>query len=603
MPVYNPPLRDMQFVLHELLDVNTALRAMPKHAEVDVDTINAVLEEGGKFAAEVVFPLNISGDQQGCQLNRDTHEVTPPDGFKAAYEQYVAGGWPSLSCDPEYGGQGLPFVVNQCFYEMLNSANQAWTMYPGLSHGAYECLHAHGTPEQKATFLPKLTSGEWTGTMCLTEPHCGTDLGMLRTKAEPQVDGTYKLTGQKIFISAGEHNLAPNIVHLVLARLPDAPPGSKGISLFLVPKFHVKADGSLGERNGIYCGGLEHKMGIHGNATCQMVLDGAVGTLVGQPNKGLAAMFVMMNAARLGVGNQSLGLTEVAYQNALAYAKDRVQMRSLSGVKAPGKPADPIIVHPDVRRMLLTAKAYAEGGRALACYGALLLDQELHHPDEAQRKEAAELLALLTPIVKAFITDNGWISVSECLQVFGGHGFIKEWGMEQFVRDARINMIYEGTNTIQSLDLLGRKVLGNNGATLKKFGAQVEAFIRAEMGNEAMGEFVKPLADLGGKITQLTGEIGMKAMGNADEVGAAAVDYLRVVGHLVYGYFWARMAKVALEKIAQAEEEAQRPDPFYVGKLQTARFYFSRLMPETSSLMRRIRTGSEVLLDTDAALA
>jgi len=603
MPIYNPPLRDMQFVLHELLDVNKALQAMPKHADIDADTVNAVLEEGGKFAAEVVFPLNISGDQQGCQLNRETHEVKAPDGFKAAYEQYVAGGWPALSCDPEYGGQGLPFVVNQCFYEMLNSANQAWTMYPGLSHGAYECLHAHGTPEQKSTFLPRLTSGEWTGTMCLTEPHCGTDLGMLRTKAEPQADGTYRLSGQKIFISAGEHDLAPNIVHLVLARLPDAPPGSKGISLFLVPKFHVNADGSLGERNGIYCGGLEHKMGIHGNATCQMVLDGAVGTLVGQPNKGLAAMFVMMNAARLGVGNQSLGLTEVAYQNALAYAKDRVQMRSLSGVKAPGKPADPIIVHPDVRRMLLTAKAYAEGGRALACYGALLLDQELHHPDEAQRKEAAELLALLTPIVKAFITDNGWISVSECLQVFGGHGFIKEWGMEQFVRDARINMIYEGTNTIQSLDLLGRKVLGNNGATLKKFGAQVEAFIRAEMGNEAMGEFVKPLADLGGKITQLTGEIGMKAMGNADEVGAAAVDYLRVVGHMVYGYFWARMAKVALEKIAQAEAEAQRPDPFYVGKLQTARFYFTRLMPETSSLMRRIRTGSEVLLDTDAALA
>ncbi len=603
MPVYNPPLRDMQFVLHELLDVGHALQAMPKHADTDADTINAVLEEGGKFAAEVVFPLNISGDQQGCQLDRATHEVTPPEGFKAAYEQYVAGGWPALSCDPEYGGQGLPFVVNQCFYEMLNSANQAWTMYPGLSHGAYECLHAHGTPEQKAQFLPKLTSGEWTGTMCLTEPHCGTDLGLLRTKAEPQADGTYRITGQKIFISAGEHNLAPNIVHLVLARLPDAPPGSKGISLFLVPKFHVKADGSLGERNGIYCGGLEHKMGIHGNATCQMVLDGAVGTLVGQPNKGLAAMFVMMNAARLGVGNQSLGLTEVAYQNALAYAKDRVQMRSLSGVKAPGKPADPIIVHPDVRRMLLTAKAYAEGGRALACYSALLLDQELHHPDAQVRQDAAELLALLTPIVKAFITDNGFDAAVQCQQVYGGHGFIKEWGMEQFVRDARINMIYEGTNTIQSLDLLGRKVLGNNGATLKKFGAQVEAFIRAEMANEAMGEFVKPLADLGGKITQLTGEIGMKAMGNADEVGAAAVDYLRVVGHMVYGYFWARMAKVALEKIAQAEEEAQRPDPFYLGKLQTARFYFTRLMPETSSLMRRIRAGSEVLLDTDAALA
>jgi len=603
MPIYNPPLRDMQFVLHELLDVGSALRALPKHAETDVDTINAVLEEGGKFAAEVVFPLNISGDQQGCRLDRDTHEVTAPEGFKAAYEQYVAGGWPSLSCDPEFGGQGLPFVVNQCFYEMLNSANQAWTMYPGLSHGAYECLHAHGTPEQKATFLPKLTSGEWTGTMCLTEPHCGTDLGLLRTKAEPQADGTYRLTGQKIFISAGEHNLVPNIVHLVLARLPDAPPGSKGISLFLVPKFLVKADGSLGERNGIYCGGLEHKMGIHGNATCQMVLDGAVGTLVGQPHKGLAAMFVMMNAARLGVGNQSLGLTEVAYQNALAYAKDRVQMRSLSGVKAPGKPADPIIVHPDVRRMLLTAKAYAEGGRALACYAALLLDQELNHPDEAVRKDAAELLALLTPVIKAFITDNGFDAVVQCQQVYGGHGFIKEWGMEQFVRDARINMIYEGTNTIQSLDLLGRKVLGNNGASLKKFGAQIEALVRANLADEAMGEFVKPLADLGGKLTQLTGEIGMKAMGNADEVGAAAVDYLRVVGHLVLGYFWARMAQVALTKIAEAEEQAQRPDPFYVGKLQTARFYFTRLMPETASLMRRIRAGSEVLLDTDAALA
>src|SRR5574343_171355 len=603
MPIYTTPLRDMQFVLHELLDVSGALKAMPKHADVDADTINAVLEEGGKFAAEVVFPLNISGDQQGCKLDRDTHEVTPPDGFKAAYDQYVAGGWPALSCDPEYGGQGLPFVVNQCFYEMLNSSNQAWTMYPGLSHGAYECLHAHGTPEQKATYLPKLTSGEWTGTMCLTEPHCGTDLGLLRTKAEPQLDGTYRITGQKIFISSGEHNLVPNIVHLVLARLPDAPPGSKGISLFLVPKFHVNADGSLGERNGIYCGGLEHKMGIHANATCQMVLDGAVGTLVGQPHKGLAAMFVMMNAARLGVGNQSLGLTEVAYQNALAYAKDRVQMRSLSGVKAPGKPADPIIVHPDVRRMLLTAKAYAEGGRALACYGALLLDQELNYPDEAQRKDAAELLALLTPVIKAFITDNGFNAAVECQQVYGGHGFIKEWGMEQFVRDARINMIYEGTNTIQSLDLLGRKVLGNNGASLKKFGAQVEAFIRAEMANEAMGEFVKPLADLGGKITQLTGEIGMKAIQNADEVGAAAVDYLRVVGHMVYGYFWARMAKVALEKIAQAEEEAQRPDPFYVGKVQTARFYFTRLMSETSSLMRRIRAGSDVLLDTGAALA
>jgi hypothetical protein len=373
--------------------------------------------------------------------------------------------------------------------------------------------------------------------------------------------------------------------------------------LFLVPKFNVNADGTLGERNGIYCGGLEHKMGIPGNATCQMVLDAANGVMVGQPNKGLAAMFVMMNGARLGVGNQSLGLTEVAYQNALAYAKDRVQMRSLSGVKAPGQAADPIIVHPDVRRMLMTAKAYAEGGRALACYCALLLDKELHHPDEAVRTDSAEILALLTPIVKAFLTDNGFSATSQCLQVFGGHGYIKEWGMEQLVRDARINMIYEGTNGIQSLDLLGRKVLGNQGAALKKWGKQIEAFVKAEMGNEAMAEFIQPLADIGQKVTQLTTELGMKAMRNADEVGAASVDYLRVAGHMVFSYFWARMAQVALAEIAKAQDAAQRPDPFYQAKLQTARFYFARLLPETAGLIRSARSGSAVLMDTDAALA
>ena len=598
MPTYTPPQRDMQFVMHELLQVTDEYKAMPAHAEVDVDTINAVLEEGGKFAAEVIFPLNISGDEEGCTLDKTTHEVTTPKGFKEAFQTYVAGGWPALSADPDYGGQGLPIVVNQCFYEMLNSANQAWTMYPGLTHGAYECLHAHGTPEQKAMFLPKLTSGEWTGTMCLTEPHCGTDLGLLRTKAEPQADGSYRITGQKIFISAGEHDFVSNIVHLVLARLPDAPPGSKGISLFVVPKFMVNADGSLGARNGIYCGGLEHKMGIHGNATCQMVLDGAVGTMVGEPHKGLAAMFVMMNAARIGVGMQSLGLTEVAYQNALAYAKDRIQMRSLSGTKAKDKPADPIIVHPDVRKMLLTAKAYAEGGRALSLYCALLIDRELNHPDEKVRKNSAELVVLLTPIVKAFITDNGWIATSYCLQVFGGHGFIKEWGMEQYVRDARINMIYEGTNTIQSLDLLGRKVLGNQGATLKKFGKMVGALIEEEGVNEKMAEFINPLAGLADQITKFTTEIGFKGMQNADEVGAAAVDYLRVAGHLVFGYFWARMAQVALRQIA-----AGSTDPFYTAKLQTARFYFAKLFPETATLMRTARSGSKVLMDTDAALA
>ena len=597
MPVYNPPLRDMQFVMHEVLKVTDELKELPKHADIDVDTINAVLEEGGKFAVNKIFPLNISGDEEGCTLDRITHEVTAPKGFKEAYAEYVQGGWAALSCDPAYGGQGLPFLVNQCFYEMLNSANQAWTMYPGLSHGAYEALHAHGTDAQKQLYLPKLVSGEWPGTLCLTEPHCGTDLGMLRSKAEPQADGTYKITGNKIFISAGEHDLAGNIVHLVLARLPDAPAGSKGISLFLVPKFNVHADGSLGTRNGIYCGGLEHKMGIHGNATAQIVMDEAVGTMVGAPNKGLAAMFVMMNAARLGVGNQSLGLTEVAYQNALAYAKDRIQMRSLSGTKAKDKPADPIIVHPDVRKMLLTAKAYAEGGRAMAIYCTLLLDKELNHPDEKVRKESGEIVALLTPIVKAFLTDNGHIATNACLQVFGGHGYVKEWGMEQLVRDNRINMIYEGTNTIQSLDLLGRKVLGNNGATLKKFGKLVGALVAEEGVNEKMAEFINPLAILAEQMTKFTTEIGFKGFQNPDEVGAAAVDYLRVAGHLVFAYFWARMAQVALREVA-----AGNPDKFYIGKLQTARFYFAKLLPETATLMRTARSGSAALMNTDEAL-
>eukprot|EP00744_Colponema_vietnamica_P003734 GILI01005671.1.p2 GENE.GILI01005671.1~~GILI01005671.1.p2 ORF type:complete len:449 (-),score=161.10 GILI01005671.1:783-2048(-) len=421
---------------------------------------------------------------------------------------------------------------------------------------------------------------------------------MLRTKAEPQPDGTYKITGNKIFISAGEHDMAANIVHLVLARLPDAPAGSKGISLFIVPKYHVNADGSLGARNPVFCGGLEHKMGIHGNATAQINLDGATGTLVGAPNKGLAAMFVMMNAARLGVGNQSLGLTEVAYQNALAYAKDRIQMRSLSGVKAKDKPADPIIVHPDVRKMLLTAKAYAEGGRALAIFCTLLLDKELNHPDEKVRTDSGELVAMLTPIVKAFLTDNGYQATTMCQQVFGGHGYIKEWGMEQFVRDARINMIYEGTNTVQSLDLLGRKILGNNGATLKKFGKLVAKLVEEEGVNEKMAEFINPVAYLGDQMTKFTTEIGFKGFQNADEVGAAAVDYLRVAGHLVFGYFFARMAQVALREIA-----AGNTDPFYQAKLQTARFYFAKLFPETAMLMRTARTGSKVLMDTELALA
>jgi alkylation response protein AidB-like acyl-CoA dehydrogenase len=599
MATYTPPLRDMHFVLHELLHVTDELKRLPRHAEMDTDTINAVLEEGGKFAAEVAFPINISGDTEGCTLDKATHEVRPPQGFKEAYAAYVQGGWPSLACDPEYGGQGLPIVVNHCFYEMLNSANQAWTMYPGLTHAAYACLMEHGTPEQKATFLPKLTSGEWTGTMCLTEPHCGTDLGLLRSKAEPVASdsaaGSYKITGQKIFISAGEHDLASNIIHLVLARLPDAPAGNKGISLFAVPKFMVNADGTLGERNPIFCTALEHKMGINGNATCQINLDGAVGTLVGQPNKGLNAMFVMMNAARLGVGNQAIGLTEVAYQNAVAYARERIQMRSLSGPKHPEQAADNIIVHPDVRKMLLTARAFAEGGRALAIHIALLIDKEIATDDEDERKECADEVALLTPIVKAFLTDNAWLATSHCMQVYGGHGYIKSAGMEQYVRDARINMIYEGTNTIQSLDLLGRKVLGDNGAKLKKFGKKIAEFVEEEGTDEAMQEFINPLADLGDKVTKLTTELGMKAFGNADEVGAAAVDYLRVCGHLVFAYFFARSAKIALAKQGSG-------DPFYTAKLHTARFYFAKLLPETASLIRTARAGLAPLMAMDEAL-
>ena len=595
MGQYIAPLRDMQFVLHELLKVEEEFKQLPRHAEIDRDIINQVLEEGGKFASAVLFPLNHSGDREGCSLDKETHVVHTPKGFKEAYKQYVDAGWPALSCDPECGGQGLPLVVNNSFYEMLNSSNQAWTMYPGLSHGAYECLHAHGTPEQKAMYLPKLVSGEWTGTMCLTESHCGTDLGMLRTKAEPQADGSYKITGGKIFISAGEHEMSANIVHLVLARLPDAPPGTKGISLFLVPKYIPNADGTPGTRNNIFCGAIEEKMGIHGNSTCQMNMDGATGWLIGEPNKGLNAMFVMMNAARLGVGMQSLGLTEVAYQNAVIYAKDRLQMRSLSGPKAPDKPADPIIVHPDVRRMLLTARAYTEGGRAFTSYVALQIDRELNHPDEDVRKEAADEVALLTPIVKAFLTDNGWIATSECLQVFGGHGYIAEWGMEQYVRDARINMIYEGTNTIQSLDLLGRKILMDNGAKLSKFGDKIKAFVEENGLDEKMAEFVTPLGDIGEKVGKLTMEIAMKAFQNREEVGAAAVPYLRVVGHMVFAYFFAQMAKIALEK-------ENSGDDFYKAKLATARFYFARLLPETAMLIRQARSGAASLMALEADL-
>jgi alkylation response protein AidB-like acyl-CoA dehydrogenase len=594
MAHYTPPLRDMQFVMHELLDVETVLKTLPPHKDLTRELMDQVLEEGGKFCADVLFPINRSGDEEGCHYVGDG-VVTTPKGFKEAWNLFKQGGWPTLTCDPEYGGQGLPHTVGMSFQEMMNSANQAWTMYPGLTHGAYDCLHAHGTPEQKALYLPKLVSGEWTGTMCLTEPHCGTDLGMLRTKAEIRVDGHFKISGTKIFISSGEHDMADNIIHLVLARLPDAPAGTKGISLFIVPKFLPNSDGSVGARNGIKCARIEEKMGIHANSTCVMNLDNAQGWLVGQPNKGLQAMFVMMNAARIGVGMQSQGLTEIAYQQSAAYAKDRIQSRSLTGPKETDKPADSIIHHPDVRRMLLTQRAYTEGGRAFATWLALQADILHSSPDEVARKDADDMLSLLTPIVKAFITDNAFTCTNLALQVFGGHGYIREWGMEQYVRDARINMIYEGTNTIQSLDLLGRKVLGDNGAKLRKFGKLVSDLVEQEGTNEAMAEFINPLAELASKVEKFTTEIGMKAFGNADEAGAAAVDYLRVIGHMVYGYFWARMARIALDQAASG-------DKFYIAKLATARFYFAKLMPETASLMRTARAGSKPLMELEAEL-
>ena len=581
MGSYVPPLRDIQFVMHELLDTEATLKQLPAHADLDVDTINAIVEEAGKFSSQVIFPLNHTGDQEGCTLNGSV--VTTPKGYKEAYKQYIDAGWPALSCDPEYGGQGLPISVNNALYETLNSANLAWTMYPGLSHGAYECLHAHGSDELKAAYLPKLVSGEWTGTMCLTEPHCGTDLGILRTKAVPNADGSYAITGTKIFISSGEHDMADNIIHLVLARLPEAPKGTKGISLFIVPKFLPNADGSLGARNPVSCGALEHKMGIHSNATAVINLDGATGWLVGEPNKGLQAMFVMMNAARLGVGMQGLGLTEISYQNARTYAKERLQMRALTGAKNPEKEADPIIVHPDVRRMLLTQRAYAEGARAFTYWIALEIDKELSHPDEAVRQAAADNVALLTPIIKAFLTDNAFECTNHGVQIFGGHGFIAENGMEQYVRDARITQLYEGTNGVQALDLLGRKVLGDMGAKLRAFGAIVQKFVEDNGVDPKMQEFVNPLADIGDKVQKLTMEIGMKAMQNQDEVGAASVPYQRVVGHMVFSYFWAMMAKIALEK--------QDQDDFYKAKLATARFYFAKLLPETAGYIRQARAG------------
>ncbi len=590
MPDYQAPLRDLRFVMDEMLDYPAHYAGLPGGEEASPDVVAAILEEGARFARDVLLPLNQSGDQEGCLL--EGGEVRTPKGFKQAYQQYVEGGWPSLAADPAHGGQGLPHSLAMVLNEMVCSTNLAWGMYPGLSHGAADALRHHGTEEQQATYLTKLVEGVWTGTMCLTEPHCGTDLGLIKTRAVPTADGAFEITGTKIFISAGEHDLAENIVHLVLAKLPDAPEGSKGISLFVVPKFMPDADGNPGERNGVACGSLEHKMGIHGNATCVMNFDAARGYLVGPPNKGLACMFTMMNAARLGVGIQGLGLTEASFQNALAYARDRLQMRALSGPKAPEKAADPIIVHPDVRRMLLTQKAFAEGGRMLVLYTAQLLDIVEHGQDAAERERAETLLGLLTPVVKAFLTEVGFEATNEGVQVFGGHGFIQEWGMEQLVRDARITRLYEGTTGIQALDLLGRKVLMSQGESLKVFTKEIHKFCQAEEGNDELAEFVAPLAKLNAEWGELTMGIGMKAMNDREEVGAASVDYLMYSGYVALGYLFARAAKQAKATLAAGTQETA----FYEAKVHTARFYFQRLLPRTRAHAQMIQAGAGSLM-------
>ncbi|WP_328717305.1 acyl-CoA dehydrogenase C-terminal domain-containing protein [Halomonas elongata] len=590
MPDYQAPLRDLRFVMDEMLDYPTHYAGLPGGEEATPDVVGAILEEGARFAREELLPLNQSGDLEGCLL--EGGEVKTPKGFKEAYSRYVEGGWPGLAADPEQGGQGLPPSLAMVLSEMICATNLAWGMYPGLSHGAADALRHHGTEAQQASYLSKLVEGVWTGTMCLTEPHCGTDLGLIKTRAVPNDDDSYTLSGTKIFISAGDHDLAENIVHLVLAKLPDAPAGSKGISLFVVPKFLPDADGNPGERNGVSCGSLEHKMGIHGNATCVMNFDGARGFLVGKPHKGLACMFTMMNAARIGVGIQGLGLTEASFQNALAYARDRLQMRALSGAKAEDKPADPIIVHPDVRRMLLTQKAFAEGGRMLVLYAAQMVDVVERSDDTEQTERAETLLGLLTPIVKAFLTEAGFEATNEGVQVFGGHGFIQEWGMEQLVRDARITRLYEGTTGIQALDLLGRKVLMSQGETLKIFTKEIHKFCQAEEGNPDMAEFVRPLAKLNAEWGELTMGVGMKAMNDREEVGAASVDYLMYSGYVTLAYLFARAVKQAKSALAAGTDDAA----FYRAKVNTARFYYERLLPRTRAHVQMIQAGGESLM-------
>ena len=588
MSFYKTPLRDFQFVLHELLDTSAVMHSCGRE-EFDPGTIDQVLSAAGQFAEEVMAPLNASGDEEGCSLHEGV--VTTPAGFPEAYRQYAENGWSALGCSTEHGGSAFPAAVENAVTEIFGGANMAFSAYPGMSQATYVNLRANGSPELNALYLPKLASGQWTGTMCLTEPQAGTDLGLLRTRAHRRGDGSYRLTGSKIFISGGEHDLAQNIVHLVLARLPDAPPGVKGISLFLVPKVIPNADGSLGERNGIVCGSIEHKMGIHGNSTCTMNLDDATGWLVGEPHKGLAGMFVQMNHLRLGVGITAIGVMEAAWQKSLRYANERVQGRSPGSVS----PADSIVLHADVRRMLLTQKAYVEGLRALALWSSQLIDLSHSHPDAEARRDAAGLIALLTPGGKAMSSDIARESTLTAKQVFGGHGFIRESGVEQHVRDVRIVSLYEGTNGVQAMDLLGRKVLADGGVRMAAFIKQVVTHAEGHRAEPGLEEFVAPLVQLARNVKAVTSELIELSATDPHAAGAAAVPYLRLAGHLALSHMWLRAAQIALSR-------ADSGDPFYASKIATARFYFRRLMPQSLALCEEIRAGAAPVMDAAALL-
>lgn len=595
MQNYVAPSQDTLFVLNELFGFEKHYQKLG-FADATPDLIEAIYAEAAKFAENVLAPINANGDAEGCHFNDGV--VTTPQGFKEAYAQYVEGGWPSMAQPEEYGGQGLPYSMATAMAEWFSGANHSWAMYPGLSAGCMETLKAHGTEEQKQRFLTKLISGEWTGTMCLTEPHCGSDLGMLKCKAEPNADGTYSLTGTKIFISAGEHDMSENIIHIVLARLPDAPAGTKGISLFIVPKYHVDESGNKGARNTVKCGSIEHKMGIKGSATCVMNFDGATGILIGPENRGLNCMFTFMNIARIGTGLEGLSASEAAFQGALAYAQDRVQFRSLTGTKNPDGPADPIIVHPDVRRMLLTQKAFAEGNRALAIKCMQMVDITMYGEDGPEKQLADAKLSLLTPIVKAFLTETALEATSHGMQVYGGHGYIAEWGMEQLARDTRISTMYEGTTGIQAIDLLARKIMGSNGELLKIMLQEIHGYCAEVRGHTQFSAMANDIVSHCDEWQQVTAEIGQAAEKNPDELGAAAVDYLMYSGYIMVGYMWLQIAVKAQEKL----DEGSGNKDFYEAKLHTAQFYFDRLLTRTRSHIAAIRSGANNLMAMDATL-